>query len=338
MIENRQAINDVLQTALASRSVYGISYALIGPEQNELHYLGFQGRGNDAIPLAPDMLYDLASLTKIVGTTTRILQLIGANIIQLTDPVGKYVTGLRQPQLTIGQLLCHDSGLPADIPNALDLSAAGLIEKIKQAPLIAAPGTQTIYSDLGFIQLGWVIQHIDGDLAASLQDNVFAPLGMHDTGFNPAIANARRFVPTEDVPARGGVLHGQVHDEKAAVLHGVSGHAGLFAPLTDLTHFVRMYLQAGRYQGQQILPPQAFDLLRQYAANGRTLGWQCWQPGGTRLWHTGFTGTSIALDLTARTGFVCLTNRVYPTRNNQSWLKWRRLAVGLFFNGLEKIN
>lgn len=338
MIENTQGIAALMHNALADQAAFGVSYALIGPDQNELHYLGMQGSGPDALPLTPNMQYDLASLTKVVGTTTRLLQLLAAGTIQLADPVGKYVPDLAHPQLTIEQLLLHNSGLPADIPNALTMTAEELTAKIKQAPLANAPGTKFVYSDLGFIQLGWVIQQVDGDLAASLRENVFSPLGMKQTGFNPDQSDLNVFVPTEDVPARGGVLRGVVHDEKAAVLHGISGHAGLFSSLTDLNQFVRMYLNHGYCRDQQILPTSVFDWFRQIHFQGRTLGWQCWRPGGDLLWHTGFTGTSIALDLTHQTGFVCLTNRVYPTRTNLRWLTWRRLAVSLFYNRLEDID
>ncbi|KMO59556.1 beta-lactamase, partial [Lacticaseibacillus rhamnosus] len=174
------------------------------------------------------------------GTTTRILQLLLAGKIQLDQPIGSLVSGLRYPQLTIEQLMLHRSGLPADVPHAHALDRAGLIQAVKTMAAVAPPDTTTLYSDLNFILLGWAIAAVDGSLAASLHQHVFEPLGMPATGYCPQAVAPSDFVPTENVSERGGVLRGTVHDHKAFLLDGVSGHAGLFSTLGDLTTFTRL--------------------------------------------------------------------------------------------------
>lgn len=330
MIVNNSAIFEVIQNAIQDQAVYGASYSLQSNSLSEQHYIGYQGIGLDHIALTSGLEYDLASLTKVIGTTTRILQLLSQKKLALKDEIGRFIPNLSYPELTVEQLLLHDSGLPADIKSA-GYSKVELIDKIKQSSLIYQPGTKTVYSDLGFILLGWLIQKIDGDLAQSLQENVFKPLKMKKTGFNLKVNNPKLFVPTENVPARGGALRGTVHDEKAHLLGGISGHAGLFSTLADLNNFVSMYLHQEVFAGHEVLNSNCFSLLKSYYKNGRTLGWQRWVPTGLKIWHTGFTGTSIAIDMDQQTGFVCLTNRIYPTRQNRDWLKWRRLAIGLFF-------
>jgi CubicO group peptidase (beta-lactamase class C family) len=337
MITNNLGIAETINNAINQRAVYGVSYSLLGLEQNEQHYLGYQGTGSDKIAIRPDLEYDLASLTKVIGTSTRILQLFGIGKIKLTDTIGNFLTNLKHPELTIKDLLLHCSGLPADIADVSELNRAGLIERVKQADLIYPTGSQTVYSDLGFILLGWIIAAIDGDLADSLNEHIFKPLAMNQTGFKLANQPPANFVPTENLPQRGGIIRGQVHDQKAWLLDGQSGHAGLFSTLSDLSNFASMYLHYGIFNEQPILQPASFAILKKFYQNGRTLGWQRWSPEGMKIWHTGFTGTSIALDLDQKTGFVCLTNRIYPTRQNQAWLKWRKLAVGLFFEEPEMI-
>ncbi len=334
MNEDVSKITELINLAIGDRAIYGASFSLVDPKQCETQYIGTQGEQNDAIPLKPGMLYDLASLTKVVGTTTRILQLLTEHRLKLTDQIGQFVSGLREPQLTIEQLLLHTSGLPADLPAVIGLDRTQLVNAVKKTALASATGSQTIYSDLNFILLGWVIKEIDGDLAESFQKYIFLPLKMQNTGFNLHRNDLAQFVPTEYKPERGTIVRGEVHDEKAFILGGVSGHAGLFSTLDDLSHFVQMLEQNGLYEGKQVLSPTAMELLRKYHHSGRTLGWDLWPistPQELKIWHTGFTGTSIAIDLVHKTGFICLTNHIYPTRKNTKWFAWRKKAVESFF-------
>lgn len=325
-----QTINELATRAVADGIVPGISYSVFGPDCNEIHILGFQGwrADNLHLPLTADALYDLASLTKVVGTTTRLLQLLHAGHLKLTDHLGQYVPGCAQPDLTIEQLMLHRSGLPADVTGAHDMTRSQLDNAVRSATVHTKPGSKTEYSDLNYILLGEVVAALDGDLAAGVTKNVLAPLGMATSGYHLE-APLTRFVPTENRPARGGIVRGSVHDHKAFLMGGVSGHAGLFSTLGDLTLFTRV--MAGLNESPA-LPEAVFTMLANHDVGGRTLGWRRWSHGQT-YWHTGFTGTSIAFDRDRQTGFVCLTNRIYPTRENRAFLAVRRQMLTAFFGG-----
>lgn len=334
-----EQINQSITYAINKQDIFGASYSLIDNNTNQYSYVGFQGKGKDKIPLTPNMIYDLASLTKVIGTTTRIFQLLANNKIHLTDRIGKYLIGITYPDITIEELLMHESGLPADFENVHQMNQATLIKKVRNAQLMYEPGTKTLYSDLNYILLGWLIETIDQTvLDIDLTNNVFAPLGMKDTTYNPARARSL-CVPTEFQADRGGIIRGQVHDYKAYLLDGVSGHAGLFSTLADITRFVRALLAGGSYIGIQVFPDIFYKYLKspKYRKNGRSLGWAVWNMHRNMFWHTGFTGTSVAFDLDKKSGFICLTNAVYPTRKNKAWINDRRATIKIFFNEDEAI-
>lgn len=289
------------------------------------------------IPLKDDDIYDLASLTKVVGVTSRILQLLGKKIIDLDDKVSKYFPQISYPDITVKNLLLHNSGLAADLCNVYSYANKDeMIAAIFKQKLVYPTGTDMVYSDLNFILLGMIIEKVDEEsLDKSLKTHVFEPLEMNNTGYC-LNENKRNFVPTEKTDKRG-LIQGEVHDETAYMLNGVSGNAGLFSTIGDLKNFCIMYLQKGKYKGKTIIPSDMIDTLFNYNFMGRTLGWQRWNKNSKTLWHTGFTGTSIALDLDHSTFFICLTNRVNPTRKNQKWINVRRLAVSLFFNSPEQL-
>lgn len=337
MIENIGLIDSLIRDSVHTKDIQGASYSFISHDEMTNHYIGYQSDDSEDVPLRPDMIYDLASLTKVIGTTTRIFQLLGDGVITLKDPISKYIPDLSYPEITIENLLMHNSGLPADVKNKHTLNKINLIAKVKESQLNSEPGEKVQYSDLGYILLGWIIKNIDGNLANSLRKNVFKPLDMNRTGYNPQNFDTSMIIPTEYQNDRGGLLCGQVNDYKAYVLNGVSGHAGLFSSLNDLNKFVSMYLNDGRFNNQQIIKNNVLEMLKDHYQSGRTLGWQEWEPNSMKLWHTGFTGTSLAMDLNEKKGFVCLTNRVYPDRSKTGWIKTRRLAMGLFFDEPEVI-
>ncbi|MFC6200501.1 serine hydrolase domain-containing protein [Lactiplantibacillus nangangensis] len=318
-----------IESCLDAGDIYGASFSLITPKGVTQYYRGKQGKDDFAIGLDPSMIYDLASVTKVVGTTTRIFQLLSDHTIRLDDPVARFLPGFAHKEITIKQLLLHNSGLPADIDNLTNMNREDLIAAVYDAKLINRPGEKFVYSDLGYIILGWIIRTVDGALARSIQDHVLYPLAMTNTGYNlnrPKV----RFVPTEFDPRRG-QIQGQVHDYKAFLLNGESGHAGLFSTLTDLTVFIEMMLNFGEYQGKRVLDENVFDWLGEYDVEGRTLGWERYN-GKHQYLHTGYTGTAVAFDLDRQVGLVLLTNRVYPTSDNQVWNRDRQQVFDLFFN------
>ncbi|MGN1272278.1 MAG: serine hydrolase domain-containing protein [Lactobacillus sp.] len=334
---NNLEIYGLMTKAIEVKATPGISYSLVTPYIHEIHYLGYTTYTNKKLPVSSGLLYDIASLTKIVAITTRILQLIGDKKLKLTDRVEKFIPNTKYPEISIEELLLHTSGLPADLLNVLSYPDAQAIkEEIQKTNLIYTPRKKVIYSDLNFIILGWIIEKIDGEsLDKSITNNVLNPLEMFHTGYNIQ-ADKKMFVPTETNKYRG-AIQGKVHDETAYKLNGVSGNAGLFSTLDDLNKFCEMYLNHGVYKGSEIIPAEQIDSLFNYDFFTRTLGWKRWNNRTKSLWHTGFTGTVIALDLENKSRFVCLTNRVCPTRQNVKWIDICRLAVGMFF-GMPECN
>jgi CubicO group peptidase (beta-lactamase class C family) len=245
---------------------------------------------------------------------------------------------LGKGQVTFRQLLTHTAGLPAwkDLRDDVAAGAAPL-RAVLRTPLERPPGEAVVYSDLGFITLGAALPVIgDAPLDVLVRREVLDPLGMSATGYLPDGAARARCVATEDVPERGGVLCGVVHDDNAHLLGGVAGHAGLFAPCADLERFCRLWLGGGRLDaaggpgGGRLLSPVTVRLATSDQTGGayrRGLGWVLqpnpfWVPADLcsplAYSHTGFTGTSLLIDPLAGLYAVLLTNRVHPTRENNS--------------------
>jgi CubicO group peptidase (beta-lactamase class C family) len=272
-------------------------------------------------------IYDLASLTKVVGTTTGLMVLYDQGKIHLDDPVQKYVpgfTGGDKDRVTIRMLLEHRSGLPAgrDLWRSAH-SPQEAREQVIATPLVCEPDRCYEYSDLGADMLGFVVESASGEhLDQFLAENVFQPLHMDDTFFTPADSLRSRIAPTEVAPPRGYPIQGEVHDENAFALGGVAGHAGLFSTAYDLAIFAQMMLNGGIYNGTRIVSDSAVALFTKRASGTRALGWDtcggsgsCGSYLGSEAYgHTGFTGTSLWIDPDRDMFVVLLTNRVHEAR------------------------
>jgi serine-type D-Ala-D-Ala carboxypeptidase len=272
-------------------------------------------------------IYDLASLTKVVGTTTAIMVLYDEGKIHLDDPVSQYIpefSGGVKDLVTIRMLLEHRSGLPAgrDLWRIASTPAEAR-QAVIETPLVCQPGACYEYSDLGADMLGFVVEAASGEpLDKFLQERVFGPLGMTDTFFRPADSVRARVAPTEVAPPRGYPLQGEVHDENAYALGGVAGHAGLFSTAADLSVFAQMMLNGGEYDGTRIVADSTVALFTKRAAGTRALGWDtCGGSGSCGKYlgedaygHTGFTGTSLWIDTDRDMFVVLLTNRVHEAR------------------------
>ncbi len=282
---------------------------------------------NSASVSAEKTIYDLASLTKVVGTTTALMVLYDQGKIALDDPVSKYVpnfVGGAKDRVTIRMLLEHRSGLPAgrDLWRQAHTPAEAR-ELVISTPLGCEPGRCYEYSDLGADMLGFVVEAASGErMDAFLEENVFKPLHMDDTFFTPADSVRARVAPTEVAPPRGYPLKGEVHDENAYALGGVAGHAGLFSTAYDLAIFAQMMLNGGIYDGTRIVSDTTVALFTKRAAGTRALGWDtcggsgsCGQYlGSDAFGHTGYTGTSLWIDPERDMFVVLLTNRVHEAR------------------------
>ena len=281
-------------------------------------------------PVVPERtIYDLASLTKVVATTTALMILYDQGKLQLDDPASKFIpafSGGAKDDITIRMLLEHRSGLPA----GRDLWRVALTpDEARQAvidtPLECNPGQCYIYSDLGADVLGFIVEAASGEkLDAFMEERVFKPLGMEDTFFRPHWSLRDRIAPTELTPPRGYPLRGEVHDENAFALGGVAGHAGLFSTASDLAIFAQMMLNGGEFNGTRIVSDSAVALFtaRTGSKGSRALGWDTCDHDGScgkylsskAYGHTGFTGTSLWIDPDKDLFVILLTNRVHAAR------------------------
>jgi CubicO group peptidase (beta-lactamase class C family) len=272
-------------------------------------------------------IYDVASLSKVVGTTTSIMILFDEKKVDLDAPVLRYLpafSGGMKDRVTVRDLLTHRSGLPA----GRDLwrrahSPQEARAMVLETPLEYAPGTAFVYSDLGADVLGMIVEAVSGEpLDQYLTRRVFAPLGMHDTWYRPPDSVRYRVAPTEVTPPRGHPLQGEVHDENAYALGGVAGHAGLFSTAADLSIFAQMMLNGGTYDGVNIISDSTVALFTRRTAGHRALGWDTADgDAGSGQYlteraygHTGFTGTSMWIDPDREMFVVLLTNRVHAAR------------------------
>lgn len=295
----------------------------------------------DETGLSPDdaTLYDMASLTKVTATAMVTLRLVQQGVLRLADRVGDFFPGtlVDKREITLEQLLTHTGGFPAHFFLWDEASTgARAAEAILAHPLAAAPGSCTIYSCMGFILLGKILEKAVGDSLDHLATQlVFQPLGMKDTSYCP---NGVNLAPTERNPASGQWLRGQVHDENARFMDGVAGNAGLFSSLRDMSRFGQMLAAGGTLEGHRFLSPPLFRAMLRCRTEGmsqrRGLGFQL--AGGDAAFmgdlvsplafgHTGFTGTSLLVEPEQDLYVVLLTNRVHPTRENQRLLRFRSL-------------
>ncbi len=278
-------------------------------------------------------LWDLASLTKVVGLTSAMMLLVESRAVDLNAPVQRYLpefSGRWKEGVTVRHLLTHSSGLPAWRPlyKESESPAAAMALSIATA-LDTAPGIRMVYSDLGAILLGEIVTRVSGQpFGAFARERVFEPLGMRETMFRPADSLRDRIAPTEVDPWRQRHLRGEVHDENAYALGGVSSHAGLFSSARDLVRLARMYLDGGAIDGRRFLAASTialFTTVQDSTLSHRALGWET--PNGTNsagrlmskraFGHTGFTGTSIWMDPERGIFVLLLTNRVNPTREHR---------------------
>ncbi len=329
---------EVLDRAVAEQAFPGGVLAVGYKGKLIVRAFGRQTSDARSPAITAETIYDAASLTKPVVTTTQVAMLVAAGRVQLEAPIDRYLPEFAagpNPEswhkITVRNLLTHTSGLPAhkDYFNSAK-SKRELLAKVFAEPLVFEPGTQAAYSDLGFILLGEIIERMTGKpLDVLARERIFTPLGMNDTMFNPPKSLRARIAPTEnDTAYRKRLVQGEVHDENAWAMGGVAGHAGMFTTAADLAAFCQMMLDGGIYAHQRLLRRATIEqfTFRQTIAGGtRALGWTVPTEGSSSgkyfsalsYGHTGFTGTSIWIDPERDLFVVLLTNRVYPTRENQ---------------------
>lgn len=338
-----ERLDGIIEAAIADGAAPGAAVA-VGRHGELVHLRGY-GRldWDDEAPAAdPSTIWDLASLTKVVATTTAAMILEEEGLLDLDRPVRDYLPQFDSPDkeaITVRMLLAHRAGLEAFVPLFRELRGPdAYLAAINQRPLRYEPGTATVYSDWSLILVQRVIEAVTGHaLDVFVRKRVFEPLGMSDTHFNPPDDLRARIAPTQVDESRGGLIHGVVHDPNAWVIGGVAGHAGLFSSAADLAAFAQMMLNGGRHGDAQILQPETIArwTARQHPGSSRALGWDTPSPGssagryfGPRSFgHTGYTGTSMWLDPERDLFVILLTNRVNPTDANQKHVPLRRAVA-----------
>jgi CubicO group peptidase (beta-lactamase class C family) len=343
-----EAVDAVVEAGVAARAFPGGVLA-VGRDGSLVHLRAF-GRLSydaDAAAVATDTIYDLASLTKVVVTATLSMVLVDEGKLDLDARVHAFFPGFSGPakeRVTVRQLLSHSGGLLwwARLYEELRGKTAYL-ERIAGMALDYEPGSKSVYSDLGILLLGDILERVGGaPLDELARRRIFEPLGMKDAQYRPPAALLHRIAPTENDPWRGRVVRGEVHDENAFALGGVAPHAGLFATAADLARLAETLLGGGSFEGKRIVSRATVELFTARAGvpgSSRALGWDTptdesgrrsstrGEPGfssaGTLLsarsfGHTGFTGTSMWVDPERALYVVLLTNRVHPTRQNEA--------------------
>jgi uncharacterized protein YbbC (DUF1343 family)/CubicO group peptidase (beta-lactamase class C family) len=329
--------------AVTSGEIPGV-VVLVGRDDEILMHRAWGSRAvvPKPLPMLPDTIFDIASLTKPLGTTLAVMSLVERGKIKLDAPLSRYLREFRAApfsQVTIGRMLTHSAGFAA-IP-ATGALAGGFptaARALAGKALDYTPGGGFQYSDTGFILLAEVVRRASGEpVDRYLQHAIFDPLGLTDTTFHPTDAVMDRVAPTEF--AEGRLLQGRVHDPRARQLGGVAGHAGMFSTAADLGRLCRMLLNKGTLDGRRILRGETVRTMwtrTPEADSDRALGWDVssgfsrtmapFFPVGS-VGHTGFTGTAVWLDPPTRSYMIILTNRVHPNGGGSARIRELRTRV-----------
>jgi CubicO group peptidase (beta-lactamase class C family)/beta-glucosidase-like glycosyl hydrolase len=333
-------IDRIMREALDD-SVFSAAAVAVGRRGGLVLLRGYgrTGRGGEGDPVGPDeTIFDLASLTKVIGTTTAVALLVEDGQMELDAPVERYLPGFDgegKAKVRIRDLLTHTSGMPTGI--WLFGSAGSPEEALEQVlgeQLLREPGERMDYSDLGMILLAEAAERAAGmPLDRFLALRVFAPLGMQSTMYLPPLALRHQIVPTAEKTEREFALQGVVHDANSFRLGGVAGHAGIFSTARDLAVFAQMMLSGGSYGSVQLLSPGTVRefTTKQANAEQRALGWDTPSRvssagdyfSARSFGHTGFTGTSLWVDPTSGVFVVLLTNRTYVEASAREILRLR---------------
>ena len=336
-------INEAANEAVASGEIPG-AVVMIGRGDDILLHRAYGSRRllPQPAPMTVDTIFDLASLTKPFGTTLAVMGLVERGAIKLDAPLGRYLKEFRDKQydeITIKRLLTHSAGLVAYPPNgAVSTGFPSAASAIAKLPLDYPPGSAFQYSDTGFILLAEAVRRVSGtSLDRYLEKTVFRPLGLNDTSFHPKAGALGRVAPTEFV--NGVLLRGEVHDQRARLLGGVAGHAGMFSTSADLSRLIRMLLNRGTLDGHRIFEAATVKEMWEPAPDSggsRALGWDVsssfsktmapFFPEGS-VGHLGFTGTAVWIDPSTRSYLIVLTNRVHPYGGGASRIRDLRIRV-----------
>ncbi len=348
--EALDSIDQVVREEIEKGSFPG-AVILVGQGQEILYRRAFgdQVTTPSQEAMNEDTIFDIASLTKPVATAASIMILRDRGKIELSDYVGKYLPAFAcegKESATIEHLLTHTSGLPAyTSASELEEQFASpcpdkVIEKICSLKALSKPGEEFRYSCLGYITLAKIVEAVSGkkiDVFAA--ENIFGPLKMNHTAYNPPESWSRNIAATEVV--KGRALRGTVHDPLARLMGGVSGNAGVFSTADDLSIYCRMLLNGGTWDGAQVLSGESVRLMTGVASHGRACGFDVqsdysWIKGSyapqNTFCHSGYTGTSIVCDPASKVYVIILTNRAHPNDKGSTKAVRTKVADIVFAN------
>ena len=324
-----------IELLLAEQVFSGVQASFIRGNQIERLCLGKAQTVPNDKKMTPSLLFDVASLTKVICTTTVILQLIENNIVTIDEPTKTFYPAIKDGQLTIRHLLTHTANITSYIPNRESLTK----DELRAAYLLVESGEklgkEVSYTDTGTILLGFILEELlHKDVIEIFEEYVLTPLQMKDSCFLPK--KNKNIVPTENHPIRG-LIHGQTHDPKAFILAEHAANAGLFTSLTDLEKFTFMYLNDGKVANTNFLRAETIrQLLKDFTPDGkgnRSLGWDLKKEPKSQnnlLFHTGYTGTFMLLDLVNSEAFLFLSNRVHPDDRRKEYIEKRNELIEIY--------
>lgn len=323
-----------IQELLLDGTFSGVSFSFMTDSYSEDYVWGkAQVMPTDEI-LTKDYLFDVASLTKVICTTTLLLQLIETQVIALDQPLNSYYPDFKDTKVTIRHLLTHTADIHTYIPNRDLLSKEELRHAYNQLCSGENLGKVVSYTDTGMILLGFMIERLfNQELVTLFYERVLLPLKMTESEFLPK--KNKKIVPTENHSIRG-LIRGETHDPKAFILAEHAGNAGLFTNVTDLKKFVQMCFDRGQVDGKPFLSEESlFLLLTDQTPNGsggRSLGWDIKRTSDNRLllFHTGYTGTFLLFNFIEKEAFIFLSNRIHPVDDKENYLIKRDELLAIF--------
>ncbi|WP_240338289.1 serine hydrolase domain-containing protein [Peribacillus alkalitolerans] len=347
--ERVNRLQDYIQGCIDTKEMPGAALAIVTKDKLLFQKAFGNAHSEKKLPISTETIFDLASLTKVCATLPAILHLIETGSLDLNDRISRFLPFFAQHEITIKHLLTHSSGLPASLNfHRKNYSLEEAVHDISNLFKSLEPQEKVIYSDLNYIILGFLVEKISSmNLSEYARKHIFEPLEMIDTYFNPAAKLKKRIAATEYREHLQDFQWGSVHDENATAFGGISGHAGLFSTLGDLTKYAQCLLNKGTYKGKEIFSPFTLEAsFRNYTENlgiYRGLGWQLvdndLSPVGhifpqDSIGHTGFTGTSFWFN--SRLGFavILLTNRVHYGRETDI-IRFRKIVHSLITMALE---
>lgn len=333
-------VNKLLVRLVDKNLIPGYNMAIVTPDDEYVRTYGYRQLVPEKKPATRETLYDLASLSKVVSTNTCILKLMEAGELTLDTTIHSIVPEIVNPNYTVFDCMTHTTGLPPGIAGYKTMTDEEFMHTLYTIEPDPKKAGTIVYSDINYLYLGLVVDRLKGSLKDFARETVFEPLGMTHTCYCP---EEKDNVAATEVTEQRGVICGVVHDGTNFRMGGTGGNAGVFSTIDDLMKFARMMMD----DDNRFLNAHTREMLRTcYADKGqdrRSLGWilsttkssMGYEFSEHTLYHTGFTGGSMLIDLDRKLAFIILCNRVHPSRDNSSILEYRYVLNSIVYDCLE---